>query len=194
MLVMLAATRMVPATLSNFLTVLSLLTLFIIRLISEMNVINVEALTRALVRKVMECVAHVSYRFGLFMPIKSGLFITCIITVTARCGDVSSENNTYFESDGDEKGHCTVKICKAKASIVQLRLDFETFNILGPSSTVTVQTVSNNVAPAAGTPSNLATACLDDSFSVSNPGGQSPPVICGNNNDMHSKFYLLDKL
>ena len=121
---------------------------------------------------------------------RSGLSTDCFITVTARCGDVSSENNTYFESDGDEKGHCTVKICKAKASIVQLRLDFETFNILGPSTdSITVQSVSNNVALAAGTQSNLNTVCLDDSFSVSNPGGQSPPVICGNNNDMHSKEY-----
>jgi len=110
-------------------------------------------------------------------------------TFTARCGDVSSENNTYFESDGDEKGHCTVKICKAKASIVQLRLDFETFNIAGPSSadTITVATASNNVLTdnGQGTASNLATVCLDDAFAVSNPGGQSPPVICGNNNDMH---------
>ena len=127
----------------------------------------------------------------MVLPNRSGLSTDCFITVTARCGDVSSENNTYFESDGDEKGHCTVKICKAKASIVQLRLDFETFNILGPSSTVTVLSVSNNVALLApGTASNLNTVCLDDSFSVSNPGGQSPPVICGNNNDMHSKLYL----
>ena len=127
----------------------------------------------------------------MVLPIRSGLSTNCFITVTARCGDVSSENNTYFESDGDEKGHCTVKICKAKASIVQLRLDFETFNILGPSTdSITVQSVSNNVALAAGTQSNLNTVCLDDSFSVSNPGGQSPPVICGNNNDMHSKLYL----
>ena len=104
---------------------------------------------------------------------------------------MSSENNTYFESDGDEKGHCTVKVCKAKASIVQLRLDFETFNILGPSTdTATVASVSNNVVLQNGAPSNLNTVCLDDAFSVSNPGGQSPPIICGNNNDMHSKIYI----
>ena len=71
--------------------------------------------------------------------------------------------------------------------LFQLRLDFETFNIAGPSgSDITVLSTSNNVVASAGTASNLATVCLDDSFSVSNPGGQSPPVICGNNNDMHS--------
>ena len=43
-----------------------------------------------------------------------------IFIVTAYCGDVSSENNTYFESDGDEKGHCTLKVCKNKPSIVQV--------------------------------------------------------------------------
>merc|ERR1711953_107965 len=113
-------------------------------------------------------------------------------TFTARCGDVSSENNTYFESDGDEKGHCTLRICKAKESIVQLRLDFETFNIAAPSDTdIQVQTVSNNVVAdgSAGTLSNLATACLDDAFTVSNPGGQSPPVICGNNNGINRTKY-----
>jgi len=111
-------------------------------------------------------------------------------TFTLHCGDKSSENNTYFESDGDEKGHCSVKICKNKPSIVQLRLDFETFTIAGPSITVTdtVQTASNNVVAVPGataTASNYQSQCLTDSFAVSNPGGHSPPVICGSNNDYH---------
>ena len=83
----------------------------------------------------------------------------------------------------------------------QLRMDFETFNIAGPSgSATTVQTVSNNVVlGTGGVESNFGTACLDDTFAVSNPNGQSPPVICGNNNGMHSKlsnpysYFLLTK-
>ena len=52
-----------------------------------------------------------------------------------------------------------------------------------------MQTVSNNVVLGpGGVTSNLGTVCLDDTFAVSNPGGQSPPVICGNNNGMHSKW------
>ena len=78
--------------------------------------------------------------------------------------------------------------------LFQLRLDFETFNIAGPSgSATTVQTVSNNVVlGAGGVESNLGTVCLDDTFAVSNPDGQSPPVICGNNNGMHSKWGALN--
>ena len=45
---------------------------------------------------------------------------SCIISVTAVCGEVFSENNTYFESTGDEKGICTMEICQAKPSIVQV--------------------------------------------------------------------------
>jgi hypothetical protein len=34
---------------------------------------------------------------------------------------------------------------------------------------------------------NYATNCLTDKFSVTGNGGASPPVICGNNNNAHSK-------
>ena len=44
-----------------------------------------------------------------------------------------------------------------------------------------------NLATAAGKMASLATRCLTDVFSVSNPGGPSPPQICGNNVDEHSK-------
>jgi hypothetical protein len=32
-----------------------------------------------------------------------------------------------------------------------------------------------------------ATQCLTDSFSVTNPGGSTPPTICGTNSNQHSK-------
>ena len=43
-------------------------------------------------------------------------------------------------------------------------------------------------------PSNLKSTywpysqCLDDTFSVTNPGGISPPTICGKNQGRHSKL------
>lgn len=40
--------------------------------------------------------------------------------VTVHCGAKVAENNTYFESEGDEKGHCRVAVCKVKPSIVQV--------------------------------------------------------------------------
>ncbi len=43
------------------------------------------------------------------------------------------------------------------------------------------------VAAAGGNPVTLASECLLDSFSVTNPGGNAPPVICGTNSNEHSK-------
>ena len=37
-----------------------------------------------------------------------------------NCGASLSENNTYFESDGDEKSHCSIQVCKASEKIVQV--------------------------------------------------------------------------
>ena len=36
--------------------------------------------------------------------------------------------------------------------------------------------------------------CLDDSFSVTNPGGISPPTICGKNQGRHSKIMKIKKI
>jgi len=119
----------------------------------------------------------------------NGYGVCC--TFVVNCGASLSENNTYFESDGDEKSHCSIQVCKAKTSIVQLRLDFINFAIAGPqtdNSAAQAKILSGNVvggAAAAGNPASLASRCLTDIFSVSNPGGPSPPQICGSNTDAH---------
>merc|ERR1719510_2137715 len=41
----------------------------------------------------------------------SGYGVCCSFKV--ECGATISENNTYFESGGSEKGNCGIKICKA---------------------------------------------------------------------------------
>ena len=63
------------------------------------------------------------------------------------------------------------------------------FVINGPdTSTASTNYVSGgNLATEAGKKASLASRCLTDVFSVSNPGGPSPPQICGNNVDEHSK-------
>ena len=63
------------------------------------------------------------------------------------------------------------------------------FAITGPDTSTTsiAFAVSGNIATAAGQTANLASRCTTDIFSVSNPGGPSPPQICGNNIDQHSK-------
>merc|ERR1712141_608316 len=65
----------------------------------------------------------------------SGYGVCC--TFVVNCGVTISENNTYFESDGDEKSHCSINVCKASEKIVQLRLDFITFSLLGPETAAT---------------------------------------------------------
>lgn len=115
-------------------------------------------------------------------------------TFVSSCGAVISENNTYFESEGEEESHCSISVCKASDSIVQLRLDFLTFTLAGPNTdqaTIVAKQNNNNlVAKATGQASTgqdttLASRCLTDIFSVSNPGGPSPPAICGTNTDEH---------
>jgi len=117
----------------------------------------------------------------------SGYGVCC--TFVVNCGVTISENNTYFESDGDEKSHCSIKVCKASEKIVQLRLDFITFAILGPSTAdVSVGKTLMGALDAtntAGMASTLESRCLDDVFAISNPGGPSPPKICGYNSDTH---------
>ena len=44
-----------------------------------------------------------------------------ILAVISNCGASLSENNTYFESTGDETSHCSIQVCKASSNIVQVR-------------------------------------------------------------------------
>ena len=78
----------------------------------------------------------------------------------------------------------------------QLRLDFSTFVITGPSTdTNSLQLATAGVALAGGGKIlTTMTQCLSDTFSVTNPGGQSPPVICGTNTGEHSKEHMKKSL
>ncbi len=75
----------------------------------------------------------------------------------------------------------------------QIRLDFNTFVISGPStSTATVAKEvggQTTYTKAVGIGYSLATVCLTDTFSVTNPGGNAPPTICGINTGYHSKSF-----
>ncbi|XP_059097431.1 uncharacterized protein LOC131891786 [Tigriopus californicus] len=108
-------------------------------------------------------------------------------TFSVGCGGTSNENCTYFESSGISSGACRVKICRCNDNICQLRLDFSNFVITGPSTQTvgTGMTIGGVLAPGATLVVTPATQCLTDSFSVTNPGGQSPPTICGSNSGEH---------
>lgn len=116
----------------------------------------------------------------------AGYGVCC--TFTVRCGASSSENCTYFEGGSSEVGPCSLKICRCDQNVCQLRLDFSSFIITGPStSTISVaKTIGGQVAGAdAGKLVAEATQCLTDTFSVTNPSGLTPPSICGTNTGEH---------
>lgn len=124
-----------------------------------------------------------------------------------------SENCTYFSSSGSEGDICTVEICKCKSDVCQvtfrifnvlyfpwlhllllwfqLRLDLTTFMIAGPSTSSVLNTklLNGQTAATAGGDATNYGQCITDSFSVTNPGGPSPPTICGTNTGEHSEFY-----
>lgn len=115
----------------------------------------------------------------------SGYGVCC--TFSATCGQTSRENCTYFESSSVPTGACRLEVCKCDDNVCQLRLDFNSFVIAGPStSTITVgKQLNGNVAVAATKPFTPATQCLMDRFSVTNPGSYTPPTICGINTGEH---------
>lgn len=51
-----------------------------------------------------------------------------------NCGGSKAENLTYFESSSGMTGACNAKICKTSNDVCQLRLDFVSFVIAGPST------------------------------------------------------------
>jgi hypothetical protein len=77
--------------------------------------------------------------------------------------------------------------------ILQIRIDFSSFVIAGPSTLTTSTTLEAGGSVAAGGKAvNLATECLTDTFSLTGPAGSVPPVICGTNTGEHSKSLLRD--
>ncbi len=70
---------------------------------------------------------------------------------------------------------------------LQLRLDFNTFIITGPSTlTISVNfETAGSVTNAAGVAFTQATMCQTDTFSMTGIPGGIPPVICGTNSGYH---------
>eukprot|EP00095_Tigriopus_kingsejongensis_P001171 maker-scaffold415_size178368-snap-gene-0.24 protein:Tk01171 transcript:maker-scaffold415_size178368-snap-gene-0.24-mRNA-1 annotation:"hypothetical protein Y032_0655g1201" len=108
---------------------------------------------------------------------------------TGSCGSTFSENCTYFENAGGQPGSCSLKVCRSSDNICQLRLDFNMFVVTGPSTAIASVAKAINGVPVTdilqGISVSVASQCLTDTFSVTSPGFQSPPVICGSNNGEH---------
>ena len=93
-------------------------------------------------------------------------------------------------SNDVQAGACQAKICKIDSDVVQLRLDFTTFVISDPSTSVDTafSVLNGNSFGAATLEQTTAGICDTDSFTVTSPGGAGTPTICGVNTDEHSKF------
>lgn len=112
-------------------------------------------------------------------PCAGGFGVCC--TFNLGCDSMTNENATYFESPSKTNaGTCRSKICKTNENICQLRLDFFSFAIAGPKP-------PTDVVGAVFLGEDMATTgiCNKDTFSVVNPGGTTPPVICGENGGEH---------
>ena len=123
-------------------------------------------------------------------PFRSLIYINA---VTIGCSSTSSENCTYFESNGFSTGGCSATICPANNNVCQLRLDFETFVIAGPSTATATFELLNGAPNAGGGAATLASQCSTDSFSVSNSFGGNFNTICGTNSNDHSTYQCYNK-
>ena len=128
------------------------------------------------------------------------------LLVELGCGQTTYENCTYFVSSGTvDAGECRLRVCQCSDNICQLRLDFDTF-VLNQPDTCNFKTVSHyhvliwkiialtsfflattSVAKIGGKSVYEKGQCQTDIFSVTAPGNNAPPVICGTNTGEHSK-------
>jgi len=111
-------------------------------------------------------------------------------TFTLGCGASTSENCTYFEASSLANGACAAEICKCNSNVCQIRLDFNSFVISGPSTSTTsvgaiVMGTQQAVPPAANGVSESG-QCNTDTFSITNQN--TVPRICGTNTGEHVYF------
>ena len=106
----------------------------------------------------------------------SSFGVCCIFSLS--CGGSTSENNTYaiissysISSDADP---CSYTVCKLNSDVCKIRIDFDTMVLEGPYATTTAAADGPKVGD-----------CIYDTLTVTNPGGPSPPVICGYNTGQH---------
>jgi len=122
-----------------------------------------------------------------------GFGVCCVFV--ANCGASVAENCTYFESTGTESGQCSLEVCPCSTGICQIRLDFTSFVITGPS-TLTNAALGATAGRLVGKGLKYSpqTQCLTDTFTVrtSSGGTNSPPTICGTNTNEHMYAEMSD--
>jgi len=116
-------------------------------------------------------------------------------TFTVGCGSTISQNCTYFAGTALSDGACSARVCRCSSSVCQIRLDFQSFLISGPSTrTVSIGSIINGdlqqVGAAGLTSVTEAGQCLTDTFSISDQN--TVPLICGKNSGEHVYYDVSD--
>merc|ERR1712123_322174 len=106
----------------------------------------------------------------------SSFGVCCVFNLA--CGGSTTQNNTYAiissYSTSSDADPCAYTVCKQNADVCKLRIDFDTMVLQGPYATTTAAADGPKLSD-----------CFYDTLTVSNPGGTSPPVICGYNTGQH---------
>jgi len=121
----------------------------------------------------------------------SGFGVCC--TISLACGSSTSENCTYHTittySTATDASPCDYEVCRSSSDICKLRVDFMTFTIAPPQTPLVAQFAAaagiiNLLNPDVSAGETYGD-CSTDTFSISSPGNQGPPVICGKNAGHH---------
>ena len=108
----------------------------------------------------------------------SSFGVCCVFSIA--CGATSSANNSYAimssYSTSSESDPCTYTFCKTNSDVCKLRIDFDTMELAGPFTIP---------SPATDEDGQKVGDCGFDTLTISNPGGPTPPTICGTNPSQH---------
>jgi len=109
----------------------------------------------------------------------SSFGVCCVFSIS--CGTTSSQNNTYAiissYSTSADKDPCTYTYCKSSSDVCKLRIDYDTMVLTAPQTTM-VPTTALFYGISKG-------SCYYDTLSISSPGFQAPPTVCGYNTGQH---------
>merc|ERR1711997_333525 len=108
----------------------------------------------------------------------SSFGVCCVFSIA--CGGSSSANNSYAiissYSTSTDSDPCTYTFCPTSTDVCKLRIDFDTMVLTAPSGVSSTPAAADSITVG---------DCTVDSLTVSNPGGSTPPTICGYNTGQH---------
>jgi len=108
----------------------------------------------------------------------SSFGVCCVFSLAS--GDTTSENNTYAINTGysisSDPDPIFYTFCPTNSLVCKIRFDFDTMVLEGPFEYLVP--VDSDNGPKTGD-------CIYDTLTITNPGGPTPPVICGYNSGQH---------